>query len=52
LDFKNSLVIVKARAKARNLDIREVEAKLSNLTTAPKSVRLLARGANTAKLYG
>ena len=50
LDFKNSLVIVKARAKARNLDIREVEAKLSNLTTAPKSVRLLARGANTAKL--
>ena len=50
LDFKNSLVIIKARAKARNLDIREVEAKLSNPTTAPKSVRLLARGANTAKL--
>jgi len=50
LDFKNSLVIIKARAKARNLDIREVEAKLTNPTTAPKSVRLLARGADTAKL--
>lgn len=50
LDFKNSLVIIKARAKVRNLDIREVETKLSNPTTAPKSVRLLARGANTAKL--
>jgi len=50
LDFKNSLVIIKARAKARNLDIREVEAKLNNPTTAPKSVRLLARGANNAKL--
>ncbi len=50
LDFKNSLVIVKARAKARNLDIREIEAKLSNPATAPKSVRLLARGSNTAKL--
>jgi len=50
LDFKNSLVIIKARAKARNLDIREIEAKLSNPTTAPKTVRLRARGANTAKL--
>ena len=50
LDFKNSLIILKARAKTRNLDIREVETKLSNPTTAPKSVRLLARGANTAKL--
>ena len=50
LDFKNSLVILKARAKARNFDIREIETKLSNPTTAPKSVRLLARGANTAKL--
>ena len=50
LDFKNSLLIIKARAKARNLDIREVEAKLLNPTTAPKSVRLLARGVHTAKL--
>ena len=50
LDFKNSLIILNARAKVRNLDIREVEAKLSNPTTAPKSVRLLARGSNTAKL--
>ena len=50
LDFKNSLVIIKARAKARNLDIRDIEAKLKNPTTAPKSARLLARGANTAKL--
>lgn len=50
LDFKNSLVIIKARAKARNLDIREVEAKLLNPMTAPKSVRLLARGTHTAKL--
>ena len=50
LDFKNSLVIINARAKARNLDIRDIEAKLKNPTTAPKSVRLLARGANTAKL--
>ena len=50
LDFKNSLVIVKARTKTRNLDIREVAAKLSNPTTAPKSVNILARGANTAKL--
>jgi len=50
LDFKNSLVIMKARAKGRNLDIREIEARLLNPTTAPKSVRLLARGQNTAKL--
>lgn len=50
LDFKNSMVILKARAKSRNFEIREVEAKLSNPTTAPKSVRILARGQNTAKL--
>jgi len=50
LDFKNSLIIIKARAKARNYELREVEARLSNPTTAPKSVRILARGQNTAKL--
>ena len=50
LDFKNSMVIIKARAKARNFEIREVEARLQNPATAPKSVRVLARGANTAKL--
>ena len=50
LDFKNSMVIIKARAKARNYDIRDVETRLSNPTTAPKSVRILARGHNTAKL--
>ncbi len=50
LDFKNSLLIINGRAKSRNLDIREVEAKLANPTTAPKSVRLLARGTHTAKL--
>lgn len=50
LDFKNSLVIIKARAKAQNFDIRDIEARLGNPTTAPKSVRILARGQNTAKL--
>lgn len=50
LDFKNSMVIIKARAKARNYEIREVEARLINPMTAPKSVRILARGHNTAKL--
>lgn len=50
LDFKNSMVIINARAKARNFEIRDVEARLSNPTTAPKSVRILARGNDTAKL--
>lgn len=50
LDFKNSLVIIKARAKVRNFDIREVDARLRNPMTAPKSVRILARGQNTSKL--
>jgi len=50
LDFKNSHVIIKARAKVRNYQLREVEARLLNPTTAPNSVRLLARGQNTAKL--
>ena len=50
LDFKNSLIIIKARAKVRNLDIREIDARLRNPMTAPKSVRILARGQNTSKL--
>jgi len=50
LDFKNSLVIIKARAKIRNFDIREVNARLNNPMTAPKAVRILARGQNTSKL--
>lgn len=50
LDFKNSLVIVKARAKIRDLDIRDIETKLKNPMMAPKSVRLLARGAQTSTL--
>ncbi|WP_026941429.1 cellulose biosynthesis cyclic di-GMP-binding regulatory protein BcsB [Hellea balneolensis] len=50
LDFKNSLVIIKARAKVRNFDIREVDARLRNPMTAPKSVRILARGQDTSKL--
>ena len=50
LDFKNSLVIIKARGKARNYDIREIDERLRNPMTAPKSVRVLARGPNTSKL--
>jgi len=50
LDFKNSLVIIKGRAKVRNFDISNVEDKLKNPITAPKSVRLIARGPNTSKL--
>jgi len=50
LDFKNSLIIIKARAKVRNFDIREIDARLRNPMTAPKSVRILARGQNTSKL--
>lgn len=50
LDFKNSFVVVKARAKSRSYQLREVETRLSDATTAPKSVRILARGQNTAKL--
>lgn len=50
LDFKNSMVIVKARAKIRDFDIRDIETKLKNPMMAPKSVRILARGAQTTKL--
>ena len=50
LDFKNSLIIVKGRGKARNFDIREVNTRLRNPMTAPKSVRILARGQNTSAL--
>lgn len=50
LNFKESFVVVKARSKSRNYYLREVEAKLGNATTAPKTISLLARGQNTAKL--
>ena len=50
LNFKESFVVVKARAKSRNFHLREVEDKLSNATTAPRTISLLARGQNTAKL--
>lgn len=50
LNFKESFVVVKARAKSRNFDIREVEDKLGNATTAPRTISILARGQNTAKL--
>ena len=50
LDFANSMIIIKARAKARNFDIREIDTRLKNPMTAPKSVRILARGQNTSAL--
>lgn len=50
LNFKESFVVVKARAKSRNYYLKEVEARLANATTAPRSVSILARGQNTAKL--
>ena len=50
LDFKQSFVVVRARAKSRNFYLSEVEARLRNATTAPKTVNILARGQNTSKL--
>lgn len=50
LNFKESFIVVKARAKSRNFYLREIEARLSNATTAPSSISILARGQNTAKL--
>jgi len=50
LNFDESFVVVKARAKSRTFQLREIEARLANATTAPKSISLLARGQNTAKL--
>ena len=50
LNFDESFVVVKARAKSRIFQLREIEARLANATTAPKSISILARGQNTAKL--
>jgi len=50
LNFKDSFVVVKARAKSRNFHLRDIESRLVNGTLMPKSVSLLARGPNTAKL--
>ena len=50
LNFDESFVVVKARAKSRTFQLREIEARLANATTAPKSISILARGQNTAKL--
>ena len=50
LNFKESFVVVKARAKSRNFYLSEVEARLRNATTAPKTISILARGQNTTKL--
>ncbi len=50
LNFKDSFIVVKARAKSRNYQLREIESRLANGAIAPKTVSLLARGPNTAKL--
>jgi len=50
LNFKESFVVVKARAKSRNFQLRDIDSRLANGTLAPKSVNLLARGPNSAKL--
>lgn len=50
LNFKESFIVIKARAKSRNYRLSEIEARLSNSTTAPKSISILARGQNTTKL--
>ena len=50
LNFKESFVVVNARAKSRNFYLQEVEARLGNATTAPSSISILARGQNTVKL--
>ena len=50
LNLNDSFVVVKARAKSRNLKLSDVEAQLMNPAMAPKSVHILARGQNTAKL--
>jgi len=50
VNFKESFVVIKARAKSRDFRLNEIEARLSNATTAPRSVNILARGQNTAKL--
>ena len=50
LNFKDSFIVVKARAKSRNLYLRDFEARIQNAATAPRSVAILAKGENTAKL--
>ena len=51
LNFDESFVVIKARAKSRTFQLREIEARLANATTAPKSISILARGQNTCLLY-
>ncbi len=50
IDFENSLLVAKARAKSRNYQLLEVEKRLANSATRPKSVHILARGQDTTKL--
>ena len=44
LNFKDSFIVVKARAKSRNLYLRDFEARIQNAATAPRSVAILAKG--------
>ena len=50
LDFNNSLLVAKARAKSRNYQLLEVERRLANSAMRPKSVHIIARGQETTKL--
>ena len=50
LDYDNSILVAKARAKSRNYQLLEVERRLANSATRPKSVHILARGQDTTKL--
>ena len=50
VNTKKSSIIVRTRAKSRNLYLREVADGLQNPTTAPKTVSLLAYGSDTTRL--
>ena len=50
LDFAQSSVVVKARPKSRNFQIREFEDRFNMATAAPKTVSLVAKGTDAMTL--
>ncbi len=50
VNTRKSSIVVRTRAKSRNLYLREVVERLKNPTTAPKTISILASGPETARL--
>lgn len=50
VNIKDSQVVIHARSKSRPPSLSDVKSRLTNLSTAPKSVAIRTKGTNTSRL--